>query len=81
MWLDWNKDISQSSAAELPAGLGPEDKLLYLNGTFFISEGLEMHEYYAESLAMLEKTAPEVRAMQFVKVSIQTARSQWATSY
>lgn len=57
-----------SSPSELPDGLTPEDKLLHVCGSYFLGEGTVLPEYYKESLAMMEKTAPDFRKMQFLKV-------------
>lgn len=57
-----------SSVAELPDGLTPEDKLLHVCGSYFLGEGTVLPDYYKESLAMMEKTAPEFRNMQFLKL-------------
>jgi hypothetical protein len=68
IWLSWNKEISESSPADLPAGLSPEDKLLHICGSYFLAEGMKLNDFYSDSLAMMEKTAPDFRKMQFVKV-------------
>ncbi|KAF4461055.1 sarcosine oxidase [Fusarium albosuccineum] len=67
LWLSWNKTIAESSSSELPEGLNPEDKLFYICGSYFLAEGPDLRDYYAESLDTMEKTAPEFRKMQFVK--------------
>lgn len=46
----------------------PEDKLFYICGSYFLAEGPELRDYYADSLKTMKKTAPEFRKMQFVKV-------------
>lgn len=43
-------------------------------GNYFISAGSELDEFYRESLDTMERTAPEFRKMQFVKVSTQSSR-------
>lgn len=68
MWLSWNKEIGESSPSDLPAGLVPEDGLLYICGSYFLAEGGTMDKFYAESLEFMERTAPDFRKMQFVKV-------------
>lgn len=68
LWLSWNKQISQSAPSQLPAGLSPDDKMLHECGSYFIAEGAELRDFYRESLETMEKTAPEFRKMQFVKV-------------
>ena len=67
-WLSWNKEIAESNLSQLPDGLTPEDKLFYICGSYFLAEGPELPDYYADSLRTMEKTAPEFRKMQFVKV-------------
>ncbi|KAH7379943.1 FAD dependent oxidoreductase [Cadophora sp. MPI-SDFR-AT-0126] len=67
IWLSWNKVIAKSDLSDLPSGLTPEDKLLYTCGTYFVSEGREMNQFYKESLDAMAKTAPESRKMQFLK--------------
>ncbi|KAH7131605.1 FAD dependent oxidoreductase [Dactylonectria estremocensis] len=66
-WLSWNKAIADAGPTELPEGLTPEDKLLYTCGSYFLAEGPELRDYYADSLKTMERTAPEFRNMQFVK--------------
>jgi sarcosine oxidase / L-pipecolate oxidase len=68
MWLDWNKQIKNSRPDQLPGGLTPDDELLLITGSCFLSEGERLHEYYETSLSTMERTAPEFRQMQFVKV-------------
>ncbi|KAF3002357.1 hypothetical protein E8E14_007986 [Neopestalotiopsis sp. 37M] len=67
MWLDWNKQIKDSRPDQLPGGLTPDDELLLITGSCFLSEGERLHEYYETSLSTMERTAPEFRRMQFVK--------------
>ncbi|KFX99697.1 hypothetical protein V490_01708 [Pseudogymnoascus sp. VKM F-3557] len=67
IWLSWNKEIAESATANLPPGLNPCDKLLHICGSYFVAEGRKLHDFYAECLDTMEKTAPEMRQMQFVK--------------
>jgi sarcosine oxidase/L-pipecolate oxidase len=67
-WVAWNKAIAEAGASDLPKGLTPEDKVFHNCGTYFLAEGAEMRDYYADSLDNMAKTAPEFRKMQFVKV-------------
>ncbi|KAJ0330534.1 hypothetical protein COL922a_012432 [Colletotrichum nupharicola] len=67
MWLSWNKAVAETASSDLPAGLSPEDKLLHLCGAYFLAEGSDMRDYYAESLELMSKTAPDHRKMLFVK--------------
>ena len=67
-WVAWNKAIAEASASALPGGLTTEDQVFHNCGTYFLAEGAEMRDYYADSLKNMEKTAPEFRKMQFVKV-------------
>ncbi|KAL6364493.1 hypothetical protein LRP88_01894 [Fusarium phalaenopsidis] len=69
-WLSWNKAITEANVSDLPKGLTPEDKLFYICGSYFLAEGPELRDYYADSLKTMEKTAPEFRRMQFVKACI-----------
>ncbi|KAM0324311.1 hypothetical protein ACHAQA_008088 [Verticillium albo-atrum] len=69
IWLSWNKRIASSSQSELPKGLSPEDTLLLECGNYFIGGGPELTPFYQESLQAMERTAPEMRRMQFVKAS------------
>ncbi|KAJ3456574.1 hypothetical protein MRS44_016597 [Fusarium solani] len=69
-WLSWNKAITEANVSDLPEGLTPEDKLFYICGSYFLAEGPELRDYYADSLKTMEKTAPEFRRMQFVKACI-----------
>ncbi|KAM6510820.1 hypothetical protein FSOLCH5_011265 [Fusarium solani] len=69
-WLSWNKAITETKVSDLPEGLTPEDKLFYICGSYFLAEGPELRDYYADSLKTMEKTAPEFRRMQFVKACI-----------
>lgn len=69
MWLSWNRRIAGSAPSELPKGLSPEDKLLYTCGSYFVAAGSELNQFYKESLETMERTAPEFRKMQFLKVS------------
>ncbi|KPM38583.1 hypothetical protein AK830_g8002 [Neonectria ditissima] len=73
-WLSWNKAIAESKSDELPAGLSPEDKLFYVCGSYFLAEGPQLPPYYVESLATMEKTAPEFRKMQFLKGNAEDER-------
>ncbi|KAI8654068.1 DAO domain-containing protein [Fusarium sp. Ph1] len=70
-WLSWNKAITEANVSDLPKGLTPEDKLFYICGSYFLAEGPELRDYYADSLKTMEKTAPEFRRMQFVKGNAQ----------
>ena len=45
-WLSWNREIKESSQAELPYGLTPEDKVLDLCGNIFLAEGPTLREFY-----------------------------------
>ncbi|KAJ5157919.1 uncharacterized protein N7482_009019 [Penicillium canariense] len=67
MWLEWNKAIRESAPSELPAGLSPEDQLLWICGVWFLAEGHELRDFYAESLETMRKTAPAFRDAQFVR--------------
>ncbi|KAL2673904.1 hypothetical protein Neosp_012348 [[Neocosmospora] mangrovei] len=69
-WLSWNKAITEANISDLPGSLTPEDKLFYICGSYFLAEGPELRDYYADSLKTMEKTAPEFRKMQFVKACI-----------
>ena len=69
-WLAWDKAVTESDGSNLPEGLTPEDKLFYVCGQYFLAEGPELRDYYVESLTTMEKTAPEVRKMQFIKVKL-----------
>lgn len=68
MWLEWNEQIARSSAADLPKGLASDDKLLYECGNCYIAEGPELHQHFKNSLATMEREAPEYRKTQFIKV-------------
>lgn len=68
IWLSWNNKVAESSPSQLPGGLSPDDKLLHECGSFFLAEGAELQDFYRESLDTMEKTAPEFRNMQFVRV-------------
>ena len=70
MWLSWNQAIQTSNSSDLPPGLTPEDQLLYICGCYFLTEGPTLRDYYDDSLRSMEKSAPEFRRMQFVKVSL-----------
>ncbi|QKX54296.1 uncharacterized protein TRUGW13939_01381 [Talaromyces rugulosus] len=76
IWQEWTDKVMRSSAAELPDGLTPEDKLLHVCGSYFLGEGTVLPDYYKESLAMMEKTAPEFRKMQFLKVGKDNAAEE-----
>ncbi|RJE25190.1 FAD dependent oxidoreductase [Aspergillus sclerotialis] len=67
IWLSWNQSIEGSSPSDLPAGLSPDDKLLYLCGSYFLAEGSKLREFYGQSLQTMQETAPEYRKMQFVR--------------
>lgn len=67
-WLSWDKAVKESDPSLLPPGLTPEDRLFFNCGSYFLAEGAELRDYYAQSLATMEKTAPEFRKMQFIKV-------------
>ncbi|KAE9581499.1 L-pipecolate oxidase [Colletotrichum fructicola] len=67
MWLSWNEAVAETASSDLPPGLSPEDKLLHLCGAYFLAEGSDMRDYYAESLELMSKTAPDHRKMLFVK--------------
>ncbi|KAJ5102233.1 hypothetical protein NUU61_004455 [Penicillium alfredii] len=66
-WLAWNEAIAQSPSADLPAGLTPDDKLLYHCGSYFLAEGGKLRDFYEKSLQTMQDTAPENRKMQFVR--------------
>ncbi|KAJ0352115.1 hypothetical protein COL154_012655 [Colletotrichum chrysophilum] len=70
MWLSWNKAVAETASSDLPPGLSPEDKLLHLCGAYFLAEGSDMRDYYAESLELMSKTTPDHRKMLFVKSSV-----------
>lgn len=69
LWLSWNEQIARSPPSELPDGLSQDDKLLHECGSYFVAEGPELTRFYKESLETMEKTAPEIRKLQFIKVS------------
>lgn len=69
IWLAWNESIKGSAASDLPAGLSPQDKLLYLCGSYFLAEGSKLRDFYDQSLKTMQETEPEFRKMQFVRVS------------
>lgn len=73
-WLSWNKAITEAGPKDLPEGLTPEDKLFYNCGCYFLAEGPELRDYYADSLTTMEATAPEFRKMQFVKVRASSSQ-------
>jgi glycine/D-amino acid oxidase-like deaminating enzyme len=68
MWISWNNAIAGSDASALPPGLEPDDKLLHECGCYYVGDGQDMKEYYAESLRSIERTAPHLRKKQFIKV-------------
>lgn len=68
IWLSWNQTIRESSPDDLPEGLSPDDKLLYLCGSYFLAEGPNLREFYDQSLRTMQETASGQRKMQFVKV-------------
>ena len=70
MWLEWNKQVASTPQSQLPAGLSQDDELLLECGNYFIAEGSELRQFYAESLASMERTAPDFRKTQFVRVSL-----------
>lgn len=70
MWLSWNQAIQSARPSNLPAGLTPEDQLLYICGCYFAAEGPTLRDYYEDSLLTMEKTAPDFRKMQFIKVGV-----------
>lgn len=70
IWLSWNKHVARSAPSELPNGLTPEDTLLLECGNYFVAAGPELVPFYRESLETMERTAPEMRSMQFVKASV-----------
>ncbi|KAG2413370.1 hypothetical protein HFD88_002559 [Aspergillus terreus] len=86
-WVAWNKAIAEAGASDLPKGLTPEDKVFHNCGTYFLAEGAEMRDYYADSLDNMAKTAPEFRKMQFVKGNsddekrLREIDPKWAEKY
>ena len=80
MWLSWNQAIAESALCDLPEGLTPEDTLLYICGSYFLAEGRDLQPFYAQSLTTMERTAPEMRKMQFVKVSTDIGCSSYNIS-
>lgn len=68
MWLSWNEEIASSDPRALPAGLQPDDKLLLTCGCYYVGDGKELREYYAESLRSISRSAPGFRDGQFIKV-------------
>lgn len=72
IWLSWNKNIEESTSSQLPSGLEPDDKLLHECGNYFLAEGPELCDFYKESLDLMEKTAPDVRKTQFLKVCLDS---------
>ncbi|EAU37976.1 predicted protein [Aspergillus terreus NIH2624] len=86
-WVAWNKAIAEAGASDLPKGLTPEDKVFHNCGTYFLAEGAEMRDYYADSLDNMAKTAPEFRKMQFVKGNADDEKRlreidpKWAEKY
>lgn len=68
IWLSWNKAIASSDPSSLPDGLTPEDTLIQICGCYFLAEGPTLNSFYKQSLDTMEKTAPDFRKMQFVKV-------------
>ncbi|KAJ6171845.1 hypothetical protein N7470_000912 [Penicillium chermesinum] len=69
IWLQWNKEIRQSSPSELPEPLTPQDQLLHLCGVYHLADGPEMIDRYVENLKIMKDTAPSFRDLQFVKDS------------
>jgi sarcosine oxidase / L-pipecolate oxidase len=67
MWMSWNNAIASSDASALPPGLEPDDKLLHECGCYYVGDGQDMKDYYAESLRSIERTAPHLRKKQFIK--------------
>ena len=67
IWQEWTNKVLESSQSELPAGLSPDDRLLQICGSYFLCEEAELQGYYKDSLATMEKTAPEFRKTQFLK--------------
>ncbi|KAJ2971409.1 hypothetical protein NQ176_g7703 [Zarea fungicola] len=76
IWLEWTERIKTSLPSELPDGLTPEDKLLHVCGSYFLAEGTKLPAYYSDSLATMEKTAPEFRKMQFLKAGKDNAAEE-----
>lgn len=68
IWLSWNEHIANASPSQLPAGLAPDDKLLFVCGSYFLAEGSELRDFYRDSLDTMERTAPDFRKKQFVRV-------------
>lgn len=68
IWLEWNQAIKETSPSDLPRPLTPEDQLLILCGLYHLSNGPELANRYAENLRVMEKTAPDFRHLQFIKV-------------
>ncbi|KND95189.1 L-pipecolate oxidase [Tolypocladium ophioglossoides CBS 100239] len=73
IWQAWTETVMASSPPELPEGLTPEDKLLHVCGSYFLDEGTVLRGYYKDSLAAMEKTAPEFRKMLFLKLGKDNA--------
>ena len=69
-WLQWNKDIKESRPSDLPQPLTPEDELLTTCGVYHLADGPGMIDRYVENLQVMEKTAPEFRDLQFIKVRL-----------
>ncbi|KAJ5362208.1 hypothetical protein N7541_003052 [Penicillium brevicompactum] len=67
MWLEWNEQVASTPQSQLPGGLSQDDELLLECGNYFIAEGSELRQFYAESLASMERTAPDFRKTQFVR--------------
>lgn len=68
IWLEWNRSIRESNPSELPHPLTPADELLTLCGVYHLADGPEMIDRYVENLSVMEKTAPDFRDLQFIKV-------------
>ncbi|KEF51993.1 uncharacterized protein A1O9_11983 [Exophiala aquamarina CBS 119918] len=67
IWLQWNKEIRESSASNLPPGLTPDDKVIDLCGNYFLAHGRELEGFHKESLDMMQREAPQAREQQFIK--------------
>lgn len=48
--------------------MAPDDKLLHICGLYFLVEGQNLCDFYEKSLKTMEKTAPEYRKQEFVRV-------------
>ncbi|KAI5461693.1 FAD dependent oxidoreductase [Mariannaea sp. PMI_226] len=76
IWQAWTDKVMTSPPSELPDGLTPEDKLLHVCGSYFLGEGTVLRDYYKDSLATMEETAPEFRKMLFLKVGKDNAAEE-----